>query len=156
MPDYAGYWLECHNRNCGFPIRVPYSSRTAKDHRGSPAPAPFLFACPVCLQVNAYRKKDLQRVQFRTPNPYKAGKLVLYSACLGCARRGCRSEIVVFTVAAANVSTAVLTQLWRSWKVNFRCGKKHRFGMPDPKNWWVQEEKSLAGDGCRPSGVSII
>lgn len=154
MPEYAGYWLECHNRNCGFPIRVPYSPPVAKAHGRLPAGAPILFACPVCLQVSPYGKRDLRKVQFRTPDPYKAGKLVLYATRLGCAQRGCKNEVVVFTVAAASVSTATLSRLWGTWRMSLRCSQKHRFRKPNPKTWWIQEEATLAGGELRASHLS--
>ena len=156
MPEYAGYWLECHNRNCGFPIRVPYSAADAKADGRSRAVRSFLFACPVCLQVNTYTMKDLRKVQFRTPDPYKAGKLVLYATHLGCAHRGCRNQIVVFTAAAASISTAALSRLWKTWKVSLRCKQKHRFRISDPKTWWIQEEAGVGGVGFRASDLSDI
>lgn len=138
--DYVGYWLECHNRNCGFPIRVAYSPTPAK---GRGKAASLLFACPVCLQVKSYEGKDFRRIHFRTPDPYKAGRLVLYSVHFGCGHGQCPTGVTVFTVAARKVSTAVLLHLWKNWKVNLRC-KQHRFAMSDSRTWWIQEEKALA------------
>ena len=139
MPDYVGYWLECHNRKCGFPIRVPRPPKLDKRY------VKFYFACPVCLQVKSYAKNDLRKVQFRSPDPYRTGKLALYSARVGCAQPRCRTEVVVFTVAAANVSVALLLQFWKTWKVEFECKSEHRFRMRDIRTWWIQQEKSLAG-----------
>lgn len=156
MQDHVGFWLECHNRNCGFPIRVPYSPPVAKAHGRSPASAAILFACPVCLQVSAYGEKDFRKVKFRTPDPYKAGKLVLYSTRFGCAHRGCKNEVVVFTVAAVSISTAALLRLWGKWKMSLRCNQKHRFHKPDARTWWIQEEATLAGQGLRVSDLSNI
>ena|GEM_PF-3206505 len=156
MPEYAGYWLECHNRSCGFPIRVPYSAAGAKADRRLRAVSSFLFACPVCLQVNTYKMKDLRKVQFRTRDPYKAGKLVLYGTHLVCAHRGCTNQIVVFTAAAATISTAALSRLWKTWKVSLRCSQEHRFRIPDPKTWWIQEESGLGGEGFRDTDLSNI
>lgn len=138
MPDYVGYWLECHNRKCGFPIRVPHhSSKLDKRY------VAFHFACPVCLHVNSYTKKDLRKMRFRSPDPYQAGKLVLYSARVGCAHPRCATEGVVLCVAAANVSVAILLQFWKTWKVKFNCKGKHPFRMRDPRTWWIQMERSL-------------
>jgi hypothetical protein len=105
--------------------------------------ATFHFACPVCLHVNSYTKKDLKKIRFRSPDPYQTGKLVLYSARFGCAHPRCATEGVVFCVAAANVSVALLLQFWKRWKVNSPCKGNHRFRMRDPRTWWVQQEKSL-------------
>lgn len=138
MPNYVGYWLECHNGKCGFPIRVPHSA-SKLDKRY----ATFHFACPVCLHVNRYSSKDLRKVQFHSPDPYRAGKLVLYSARFGCAHPRCAAEGVVFTAAAANVSVAMLLQFWSMWKVKFNCKGKHPFRMRDPRTWWIQQEKSF-------------
>lgn len=139
MPDYVGYWLECYNRKCGFPIRVPTSPKLDKRY------AQFYFACPVCLHINSYTMKDLRKIQFRSPDPYHAGKLVLYSARFGCAQSRCRAEVLVFTVAAANVSIAMLLQFWKTWKVKFNCKGKHRFHMRDARTWWIQQEELLTG-----------
>ena len=138
MHHYLGCWLECRNRNCGFPIRVPYSRKLTKSDTGA-----FSFACPVCLQVNAYERKHLRKVQFRIPDPYKSGKLVLFSAWLACAYKRCPGDLVVFTVAAADVSLAALLQLWKTWMVKIRCSHGHRFRVPHVNTWWVQEEKKL-------------
>ncbi len=146
MHDYVGYWLECRNRKCGFPIRVPYSPATVKKKNvlGPVAEAPFLFACPVCLQVKAYNKRDLQKVNFRTPDPYRTGKVVLYNVHLSCALPRCSGEAVVLTVAAANVSLATLLQLWKAWKVNYGCKNKHRLRTADPKTWWIEQAATLS------------
>jgi hypothetical protein len=105
----------------------------------------MLFACPVCLQINSYTAKNLHRVGFRRSDPYRAGKLALYSARAGCAEPGCRREHTVFAVAAAGVSIASMLRLWNSWKANVRCGG-HRWRMRNSKSWWVQQEQSLAGN----------
>jgi hypothetical protein len=138
VSDYVGYWLECHNRKCGFPIRVP--APPAKLDKRYTA---FHFACPVCLHVNRYTLRDLRRVRFRSPDPYQAGKLVLYSVQFGCAHPRCAAEGMVFTAAAANVSVALLLQFWKTWNVKFNCKGKHRFRMLDPRTWWIQREKSF-------------
>lgn len=147
MPDYVGNWIECHNRNCGFPIRVPYAE---KRQQGKDSPtAYFFFACPVCLQVNPYYAKDMREVRFRFPDPYKTGKVVFYSAQMGCAHSNCRTERVIFTVAAAKVSVATLLPVWQGWEAKFRCAQKHRFQIPNPGQWWIQEENGwpeLAAD----------
>jgi hypothetical protein len=87
-------------------------------------------------------------VRFCSPDPYRAGKLVLYSARFGCAHPCCTAEGVVFTAAAANVSVAILLQFWKMWKVKFTCSGKcckgnHSFRMPDIRTWWIQQEKSF-------------
>lgn len=105
----------------------------------------MLFACPVCLQINSYKNKDLRQVEFRRRDPYRAGKLTLYSARAGCAEAGCRREHTVFAVAPAGVSIASMLRLWNSWEANVRCGG-HRWRMRNSKNWWVQQEKSLVGN----------
>lgn len=112
-------------------------------HWGAPE-APFLFACPVCLQVKAYSKKDLQKVHFRTPDPYRAGKVVLYSVRLGCTLPRCSGEAVVLTVAAANVGLATLLQLWKAWKISYRCKEKHRLRPADRKTWWIEQAATLS------------
>ena len=147
MLEYAGNWLECRNRNCGFPTRVPYSCRTKKVAGRTTDSAPFLFACPVCLHINPYENKELRRVRFRWPDPYKTGKLVLYSALVGCAHPLCPTELTIFTPAASTVSLAALLGLWKSWTLDIQCGR-HRFRMRNNESWWIQEEKSLAGADC--------
>ena len=139
MRKYVGYWLECHNRKCGFPIRVPHrASRLDKKYEA------FHFACPVCLHVNNYTGKDLRKLRFGSPDPYQAGKLVLYSARFRCAHPRCAAEGVVFTAAAANVSVAILLQFWKRWKVKFNCTGKHRFRIRGPRTWWIQQENSFS------------
>lgn len=145
-----GSWLECHNRHCGFPIRVPYSQLTRKGGWTKREAAGFVFACPVCLHVNSYTTKDLSEVRFRTPDPYQAGRLVLYSVRFGCARPRCSEEMAVLTVGAASVSVAMLLRFWQSWKIKLKCPSGHRFRIPDPETWWIEENKWLA-----PNGVSL-
>ncbi|HEY6938645.1 MAG TPA: hypothetical protein VI424_15910 [Terriglobales bacterium] len=103
----------------------------------------FHFACPVCLHVNRYTRNDLRKVRFFSPDPYKAGKLVLYSARFGCSHPHCAAERVIFTVAAAKVSVVILLQFWKMWKVKFSCIGKHPFRMRNPRMWWIQQEKSF-------------
>ena len=138
MPKYVGYWLECHNRKCGFPIRVPDPASKLDKKYGT-----FHFACPVCLHVNNYTGKDLRKVRFCSPDPYRAGKLILYSVRFGCGQPRCTAESMAFTAAAANVSIAVLLQFWKKWKVKFSCKGKHRFRMRDSRTWWIQRENSF-------------
>lgn len=141
MSNYRGNWLECRNRNCGFPIRVP-GARGQKRRSGKAAA--FLFACPVCLQANYYSSSDLQDVQFHSPDPYQAGQLALYSARLGCANEGCSNELEVFTVAAANISIAVLLRFWERWKIKVHCESGHCFRIPGQELWWIEEEQPPA------------
>jgi hypothetical protein len=103
----------------------------------------FHFACPVCLHVNNYTEKDLRKVRFCSPDPYQAGKLILYSVRFGCGHPRCTAEVVVFTTAAASASIALLLQFWKRWKVKFSCKSKHAFRMPDPRTWWIQRENSF-------------
>ena len=100
--------------------------------------------------------KDLRKVRFRTRDPYKAGKLVLYGTHLACTHRGCTNQIVVFTAAAASISTAALSRLWKTWKVSLRCKQEHRFRIPDSKTWWIQEEEGLDGVVFQASDSSNI
>ncbi len=144
MPDYVGNWLECRNRNCGFPIRVPCPALVWKGQRGDEdRAAAFLFACPVCLHVNPYTQNDLREVRFRSRDPYQAGRLVLYSVRFGCARPRCPTELAVLTVAAVNVSLAMMLGFWEGWRAKFKCTSGHTFRIPAPEVWWIQEEKAL-------------
>jgi hypothetical protein len=93
--------------------------------------------------VRSYSRQDLQQVQFRSPDPYKAGKLIVYSAHTGCARPRCSNETIIFTVGAASVSIAALLQLWKRWKIMCRCPGGHLFRLPDITSWWVQQERTL-------------
>ncbi len=138
MRKYVGYWLECQNRKCGFPIRVPHLA--SKLDKKYPA---FHFACPVCLHVNRYTRKDLRKVRFCSPDPYqnRQAGTVFRPARLRPSR--CPAEGVVFTVAAAKVSVVILLQFWKMWKVTFSCISKHPFRMRNPWTWWIQQEKSF-------------
>lgn len=140
--QYSGYWLECGNRKCGFPARVPCSPPGAGHDSG--CKFPLLFACPVCLRVNSYSSNDLREVQFRSPDPYESGKLVLYSVLVGCARPGCQEQAAVMTAAASSVSLATLVRCWKAWKVNFSCDTRHRFRPRHPNTWWIEQKKYLA------------
>ncbi|HEU5336257.1 MAG TPA: hypothetical protein VFU27_09850 [Terriglobales bacterium] len=142
MPEYIGHWLECRNRNCGFPVRVPYfdSAWQPKPKRNGGS---VLFACPVCLEVNPYTSNNLRQVEFRHPDPYEGGKLVLYSVLVGCARPCCRGRVTVNTAAAANVSLALLLRLWKSWNIDVSCDGSHRFVPRQPHTWWVEEKNRL-------------
>lgn len=146
VPDHVGNWLECHNRNCGFPIRVP-TQPAKKSGRGSGGVGSLLFACPVCLEVSSYTKKELRRVRFRSPDPYQGGKLVLYSTTVGCTHPRCSEKVTIFATAAASVSVATLVEFWKHWKVNLRCAARHRFRMAQPALWWIQEERALGWSG---------
>lgn len=141
VPEYIGHWLECNNRKCGFPVRVPFSPAASGQQPG--LKLPLLFACPVCLEVNSYTRNDLRDVQFRSPDPYQAGKLVLYSVLVGCARPRCQSQALVMTTAAPSVSLAALVRLWRGWKVELPCQANHRFRPRHPHTWWIEEKESL-------------
>lgn len=140
-PEYVSHWLECNNGKCGFPARIPYSP--AASLKAANPELPLLFACPVCLQVNSYSSKSLREVRFRSPDPYEAGKLVLYSVLTGCARPRCQGQATVITAAAANVSVAALLRLWKLWKVDLPCEGKHRFLPRHPSTWWIEEKKTL-------------
>lgn len=142
MSEYIGHWLECRNRNCGFPIRVPYfDSGLQPAARGEGAG--LLFACPACLEVNPYTSNDLRQVEFRQPDPYETGKLVLYSVLVGCARPGCKGEAAVVAAAATNVSLAALLRFWKAWKLDFPCDANHRFRPRHLHTWWIERERSL-------------
>ena len=82
-------------------------------------------------------------MRFCSPDPYRAGKLILYSVRFCCGQPRCTAESMAFTAAAANVSIAVLLQFWKKWKVKFSCKGKHRFRMRDSRTWWIQRENSL-------------
>jgi hypothetical protein len=148
VPEYIGHWLECSNRKCGFPVRVPYAPAAPRHSAPRREAASLLFACPICLQVNYYSSNHLRDVQFRSPDPYKTGKLVLYSALVGCARPRCQSQAIILTAAAANVSLALLLRLWKSWKVDFSCKSNHRFRPRHPHTWWIEEKDTLTWPGA--------
>lgn len=145
-PEYVSHWLECNNRKCGFPARIPYSPVVCR--KPAEPEHPLLFACPVCLQVNSYSSNSLREVRFRSPDPYEAGKLVLYSVLASCARPRCQRQATVITAAAANVSVAALLRLWKLWKVDVRCEGKHRFLPRPPSTWWIEEKKTLTWPGA--------
>lgn len=144
VASHIGHWLECRNGKCGFPVRLPYSAAAPRSRSAAGGkPAEVLFACPVCLEINAYSGNDLRNVQFRSPDPYEAGKLVLYSVLVGCAQPRCQREAAVMTAAASNVSLAALLRLWKGWKVDFPCDANHRFRPRHPHTWWIERERSL-------------
>lgn len=159
MPDYLGNWLECRNRNCGFPTRVPGAARArGRSGRGGKA-VTFLFACPACLQANYYSSSNLRKVRFRTPDPYRAGRLALYSARFGCAHRGCPNALEVFTVAATSLSVVLLLRFWECWEIKVRCAPGHCFRVPGPELWWIEEKQPPAladSDGRCPKNRPFL
>lgn len=128
---YRGFWIIC--RTCLFPIRLP---DVPEFRRQEPDPSgPLLLACPVCAHVRPYQGTELEAVGFRIPDPFRQKWAVLYTVDVPCAIPGCESTARIFTVAAANVSVAVLLQLWRHWVIHTRCAG-HKF-KPLPNRTWA-------------------
>lgn len=134
MANYQGFWIIC--RTCEFPIRLPDANKMFVNGRRG-AVRKILLACPVCTHVHLYETVNIERIQFRTPDPFGRSTATLYLVKFHCAARSCPSEAAICAVAAASISVAQLLGIWKFWKLHPRCETGHRLRAPSVSSWIV-------------------
>jgi hypothetical protein len=130
---YRGFLVTC--RTCLFPIRLPHPLRASFGHERATRSRTILLACPVCAHVRRYRGAELRIIAFRTPDPFRQKRAVLYAVDVPCGIPHCDGRAKICAVAATAVSVASLLELWKHWVIHARC-QGHSF-KPLPRRTWV-------------------
>jgi len=130
---YRGCWIICST--CLFPIRLPYLPKTKFLHKWQHPTHAILLACPVCLHVGQYRKREFEMVAFRVPDPFHRKRASLYVIEVPCAIPHCDKTVKIYAVAAATVSVASLLKLWSHWVIRASSCRGHSL-KPFPRRTW--------------------